>query len=65
MKEMGNPFQEESKDLFPLDTYVIANSIAAEMVATHYQNGRIRFNAFMKGLGNGAGWFFLRPNQEK
>ena len=50
MKEMGNPFQEETKDLLTLDTKAIATSAAAEMVISHHQNGRIRFKEFMKGL---------------
>ena len=50
MKEMGNPFQEESTELLSLDTKVIATSSAAEMVATHYEKGRTRFSEFMKDL---------------
>ena len=50
MKEMGNPFLEETNDLLTLDTKVIAASAAAEMVISHHQNGRIRIQEFMKGL---------------
>ena len=47
---MGNPFQEETNDLLSLDTKTIATSTAAEMVISHHQNGKIRFQEFMKGL---------------
>ena len=38
MKEMGNPFQEETDDLLTLDTKSIATPAAAESVISHYQN---------------------------
>ena len=50
MKEMGNPFLEETNDLLTLETKVIGMSAAAEMVISHHQNGRIRFQEFMKVL---------------
>jgi len=50
MKDIGNPFQEESENLLTLDTKNIAHLSAAEMVATHYKKGRIHFKDFMKGL---------------
>ena len=49
LKEMGNPFQEETNDLLSLDTKTIATSTAAEMVISHNQNGKIRFQEIMKG----------------
>ena len=50
MKDMGNPFMEETGDLFTLDTQIIANPSVAEMVASQYDNGKTRFNEFLKGL---------------
>ena len=32
MKELGNPFLEESKDLLVLDTKIVAHPSAAELV---------------------------------
>ena len=43
MNEMGNRFQEETNDLLSLDTKTIATSAAAEVVISHHQNGRIRY----------------------
>jgi hypothetical protein len=50
MKDMGNPFMEETGDLFTLDTNIIAHSCIAEIVASQYDNGKTRFNEFLKGL---------------
>ena len=43
MNEMGNRFQEETNDLLSLDTRTIATSAVAEVVISHHQNGRSRF----------------------
>lgn len=50
MKDMGNPFMEETGDLFTLDTKIIAHPSVAEMVASQYDDGKTRFNEFLKGL---------------
>jgi hypothetical protein len=50
MKDMGSPFMEETGDLFTLDTKIIAHPGVAEMVASKYDNGKSRFNKFLKGL---------------
>ena len=50
MKDMGNPFMEETGDLFTLDTKIIAHLSVAEMVASQYDNGKTRFNKFLNGL---------------
>jgi hypothetical protein len=50
MKDMGNPFMEETGDLFTLDTKCIAHPSVAEMVASQYDNGKTRFNEFLEGL---------------
>ena len=36
MKDMGNPFMDETGDLFTLDTKFIAHPSVAEMVASQY-----------------------------
>ena len=41
---------EETGDLFTLDTKIIAHPSVAEMVASHYDNGKTWFNKFLKGL---------------
>ena len=61
LKEMGNPFQEETNDLLSLDTKTIATSTAAEMVISHHQNGKIRFQEFMKGLESDDMSSFYEP----
>ena len=49
---MGNPFQEETRDLPRQDTKDFANPAAAEMIRTHLEGGRTQFQEFMKGLEN-------------
>ena len=49
MKEMGNPFQEEARDLLRQDTKDI-HPAAAEMTGTHLERGRTQFQEFMEGL---------------
>ena len=41
---------EETGDLFTLDTQIIAHPSVAETVASQYDNGKTRFNEFLKGL---------------
>jgi hypothetical protein len=62
MKDMGNPFMEETEGLFTLDTKIIANPSVAEMVASHYDNGKTRFNEFLKGLDTNECSFY-QPSQ--
>jgi hypothetical protein len=50
MKDMGNPFMDETGDLFTLDTKFIAHPSVAEMVVSQYDNSKTRFNEFLKGL---------------
>jgi len=40
MNDMGNPFMEETGDLFTLDTKMIGHPSVPEMVASHYENGK-------------------------
>lgn len=50
MTDMGNPFQEDSRDLLSLDTKDIAHASAAKLIATHHEKGRARFQEFLKGM---------------
>ena len=50
IEEMGNPFKEESADLWTLDTKDIADTTKAEMVKTHHARGREQFESFTEGL---------------
>ncbi|KAL0198142.1 hypothetical protein M9458_006682, partial [Cirrhinus mrigala] len=59
MKDLGNPFQEESKDLLTLDTKNIAHPSAAELVRTHLEKGQVAFRDFFNGLGDETS--FYRP----
>ena len=61
LKEMGNPFQEESADLLVLDTKNIADPALAKMVGTHHQRGKERFKSFMEGLQNEGECPFYLP----
>jgi hypothetical protein len=64
MKDMGNPFMEETGGLFTLDTCtkIIAHPSVAEMVASHYDNGKTQFNEFLKGLDTNECSFY-QPSQ--
>ena len=53
LEEMGNPFTEVTGDLLTLDTKDIAESSAAERVATHLQKGKEQFKTFMDKLNDG------------
>jgi hypothetical protein len=46
MKDISNPYMEETGDLFTLDTKIIAHSSVAEIVASQYDDGKTRFNEF-------------------
>ena len=45
--DMGNPFNEESRDLLSLDTNGIAHPSAAKLIFTHHDICRTRFVKFM------------------
>jgi hypothetical protein len=62
IKDIGNPFMVETGGLFTLDTKIIAHPSVAEMVASHYDNGKTRFNEFLKGLDTDECSFY-QPSQ--
>ena len=59
MQEMGNPFIEESDDLFVLVTKGIADDKSAELIKVHHQQGKKQFESFMADLYSGQCSFFL------
>jgi len=61
MTDMCNPFQEESRDLLSLDTKDIAHHTAAELIGTHLEKGKVRFQEFMKGLEGEEESTFYEP----
>ena len=61
MKAMGNPFQDESRDLLSLDTKDIAHHTAAELIGTRLEKGKVRFLQFMKGLEGDTKSTFYEP----
>lgn len=61
LREMGNPFQEDTADLLVLDTKNIADQALAEMVSTHHQRGKEQFKSFMDGLQNEGRCNFYNP----
>ena len=64
MKEMGNPFQEETADLITLDTKIIATPDSGNMVKSHYKTGQSRFKAFIGGLDKGDEGSFYDPSKK-
>ena len=61
LKEMGNPFQEDSADLLVLDTKKMSDPALAELVGTHQQRGQEQFQSFMEGMGNEGESTFYKP----
>ena len=59
MKEMGNPFQEETADLITLDTKIIATPESGNMVTSHYKS----IKAFIGGLDKGDEGSFYDPSK--
>ena len=58
IQEMGNPFMEESDDLFALDTKDIADDKSAELIKVHHQRGKKQFESFMADLHSGQCSFY-------
>ena len=50
LKEIGNPFQEESVNLPVLDTKFVADRALASMIDTLYQRGKYQFLSFTERL---------------
>ena len=50
VKDVGNPFEEDGRDLFSLDAKHIANPSAAALIRTRYESGKTRFQWFTKGF---------------
>ena len=61
MQDMGNPFQEDNRDLRTLDTNDIAHQTAAELISTHLEKDKVYFQEFMKGLESKEGSTFYEP----
>ena len=61
MEEMGNPFEEESGYLLTLDTKDIADPSAAQLIATHHERGKDKFNSFMANLQCENNCSFYQP----
>lgn len=47
LKEMGNPFQEESADLLSFDSKKFADPALAELVGSHHKKGKAKFQSFL------------------
>lgn len=61
MKQMGNPFQEDSSDLLVLDTKDVADPAIAKLVSTHHTRGKAQFKAFMEDLLRQESKSFYQP----
>lgn len=64
IKDLGNPFQEESNDLLTLDTKTIAHPSAAELVATHFEKSQVAFKDFFNGMSDETS-FYTSINENK
>ena len=61
MQDMGNPYQKESWDLLSLDTKDITPQTAAELTRTRFDNGKVHFQKFVKGLEGQEESTFYEP----
>ena len=61
LREMGNPFQEESSDLLALDNKNVSDPALAKTVTSHHQRGKDQFQAFMEALKNDNECIFYKP----
>lgn len=63
--DLGNPFQEESGDLFSLDTKEVAHSSSAELVHSHLQIGQTQYQDFVTRLEDNPSSFYepIRKNR--
>ena len=50
LQDLGNPFEEESRDLYSIDTRDIANPSSAELLETHLKKGQTKAQDFAQGL---------------
>jgi len=57
--EMGNPFMEESTDMFALDTKDIANPAMVDLLRTHHQRGKDNFTLFRKRMESKDGDIYM------
>ncbi|KAJ8340119.1 hypothetical protein SKAU_G00347520 [Synaphobranchus kaupii] len=58
LQDLGNPFQEESHDLYSIDTRDIANPSSAELLQSHLKKGQTKFQEFVQGLQNHPTTFY-------
>ena len=61
MRDLGNPFQEDNLDLLSLDKKDIARPSAAELLRTHHERGKTRFQEFSEGLEQKEVTIFYEP----
>ena len=61
LREMGNPFQEETADLLVLDTKTIADQTLTGLVATHQERGKQQFVSFVADVGGDDTCSFYQP----
>ena len=61
--DMGNPFNEKSRDVLSLHTNDIAHASAAELIFTHHDRGRKTFRGIHGWTGKRS-VHILRTNQE-
>ena len=58
LQHLGSPFQEESQDLYSIDNKDIAHPSSAELLQTHLDRGRTKFQKFSDSLANNAVSFY-------
>ena len=54
LAEMGNPFEEESSELYALDTKDVVDTQVAENMARLSDTGKKKYSNFMNSLNNRA-----------
>ena len=65
IQDLGNPFQEESQDLYSLDTKDIAHPNSAVLLQSHMDRGKIKFQEFLHSLENNSSFFLWADREEQ
>lgn len=65
IKEMSNPFEESSQDVFTLDSKNIADPIKAESVLTHHARGKEQCKSFVDSLNKESSSFYEQNTKNK
>ena len=59
LQDLGNPFQEDSTELFTIDSKDVAHPSSADLVHTHMDKGQKKYQELVKGLAENPTSFYV------